>query len=163
MRASGRECTRAGEVRGSTEGELLSLKMTYKARRLKPRHSIHIIKVWQNVLSAVSSRKRRNTNYWLNLKNPAICCSIQDLGNPYYSPYQLQVNAQENNNLLRFDLWVGKIPWSGKWHPTPVLFPGKFHGQRSLTGCSPWGRKESDATERLSADTPFAHHYIKVQ
>ena len=35
-----------------------------------------------------------------------------------------------------------------QWHPTPVLFPGKSHGQRSLVGCSPWGREESDATER---------------
>ena len=33
--------------------------------------------------------------------------------------------------------------------PTPVLLPGKFHGQRSLVGSSPWGRKESDTTERL--------------
>ena len=29
----------------------------------------------------------------------------------------------------------------------PVFFPGKFHGQRSLAGYSPWGRKESDETE----------------
>ena len=36
-----------------------------------------------------------------------------------------------------------------KWHPTPALLPGKSHGQRSLVGCSPWGRKESDTTERL--------------
>ena len=36
-----------------------------------------------------------------------------------------------------------------QWHPTPVLLPGKSHGQRSLVGCSPWGRYESDATERL--------------
>ena len=36
-----------------------------------------------------------------------------------------------------------------QWHPTPVLLPGKFHGQRSLVGCSPWGREESDRTERL--------------
>ena len=36
-----------------------------------------------------------------------------------------------------------------RWHPTPVLLPGKSHGQRSLVGCSPWGRKESDTTERL--------------
>ena len=27
--------------------------------------------------------------------------------------------------------------------------PGKSHGRRSLVGCSPWGRKESDMTERL--------------
>ena len=35
------------------------------------------------------------------------------------------------------------------WHPTPVLLPGKSHGQRSLVGCSSWGREESDMTERL--------------
>ena len=36
-----------------------------------------------------------------------------------------------------------------KWHPTPVLLPGKSHERRSLVGCSPWGRKESDMTEQL--------------
>ena len=36
-----------------------------------------------------------------------------------------------------------------QWHPTPVLLPGKSHGRRSLVGCSPRGRKESDTTERL--------------
>ena len=37
----------------------------------------------------------------------------------------------------------------GKWHPTPVLLLGKSHGWKSLVGCSPWGRKESDTTEQL--------------
>ena len=36
-----------------------------------------------------------------------------------------------------------------QWHPTPVLLPGKSHGRRSLLGCGPWGRWESDTTERL--------------
>ena len=36
-----------------------------------------------------------------------------------------------------------------QWHPTLVLLPGKSHGRRSLVGCSPWGREESDTTERL--------------
>ena len=36
-----------------------------------------------------------------------------------------------------------------RWHPTPVLLPGKSHGQRSLVGCSPQDHKESDTTERL--------------
>ena len=49
-----------------------------------------------------------------------------------------------------FDRWVGKIPGSRKWHPTPVFLPGKFHGQRSLAGYSPWGRKELDATEHTA-------------
>ena len=48
-----------------------------------------------------------------------------------------------------FKSWVGKIPWRRKWQSTPILLPGKSHGQRSLVGYSPWGRKELDVTERL--------------
>ena len=47
----------------------------------------------------------------------------------------------------RFDPWVGKIPWTREWLPTPIVLPRKFHGQRSLEGYSPRGRKESDTTE----------------
>ena len=36
---------------------------------------------------------------------------------------------------------VGKIPWRRKWQPTPVFLPGDSHGQRSLAGYCPWGRK----------------------
>ena len=39
--------------------------------------------------------------------------------------------------------------WRRQWQPTPVPLPGKSHGRRSLVGCSPWGREESDTTERL--------------
>ena len=39
------------------------------------------------------------------------------------------------------DPWVGKIPWRRKWQPTPLFLPGKSHGQRSLEGYSPRGRK----------------------
>ena len=49
-----------------------------------------------------------------------------------------------------FDPWVWKIFWSRNWQPTPVFLPGKFHGQRSLVGCRPWGCKESDTTEQLN-------------
>ena len=47
--------------------------------------------------------------------------------------------------------WRGFLhpPFPMKWQPTPVLLPGKSHGQRSLVGCSPWGHKESDTTEQL--------------
>ena len=44
-----------------------------------------------------------------------------------------------------FDPWVGKIPWRRERLPTPVFWPGEFHGLYSS-----WGRKESDITERLS-------------
>ena len=36
------------------------------------------------------------------------------------------------------------------WQPTPVLLPGESHGQRSLAGCSPQGRKQLDTTEWLT-------------
>ena len=42
---------------------------------------------------------------------------------------------------------LGRLPGRGKWQPTPVFLPGKFHGQRCLVGCSPWGHKDSDTTE----------------
>ena len=51
---------------------------------------------------------------------------------------------------LGFDSWVGKIPWRRQWQPTPVFLLGETHGQRSLAGHSPWGRKESDTTDRLT-------------
>ena len=53
----------------------------------------------------------------------------------------------------RFDLWVGKMPWWRKWKPTPVFLPGESHGQGSLVGYGPWGRTESDTTERLNTNT----------
>ena len=36
-----------------------------------------------------------------------------------------------------------------QWQPTPALLPGKSHGRRSLVGCIPGGREESDTTEQL--------------
>ena len=36
-----------------------------------------------------------------------------------------------------------------QWHTTPILLPGKSHGQKSLVGCSPWGCEELDMTELL--------------
>ena len=43
--------------------------------------------------------------------------------------------------------------WRRKWQPTPVFLPGESHGQRSLVGCSPWGRTESDTTEAIWQQT----------
>ena len=41
----------------------------------------------------------------------------------------------------RFKPWVRKIPWRRKWQPAPVFLPGKFQGQSSLVGYSPWDCK----------------------
>ena len=48
-----------------------------------------------------------------------------------------------------FDPWIGNIPWSMKWQPTPVFLPGESHGQSNLAGYSPWGHKESDTTKHI--------------
>ena len=51
---------------------------------------------------------------------------------------------------IGIDPWVGKIPWRRQWQLTPVSLPGKSHGQRSLAGYRPWGRKEQNTTEQLN-------------
>ena len=43
---------------------------------------------------------------------------------------------------------LGRSPGGGHSNPTPVLLPGESHGQRSLGGCSPQGRKELGMTAR---------------
>ena len=50
----------------------------------------------------------------------------------------------------RFNPRVGKIPWRRKWQPTPEFLLGEFHGQKRLTGYSPWGHKEYHVTEQLT-------------
>ena len=53
-----------------------------------------------------------------------------------------------NSGCLHFELLLICKELLTK-HPTPVLLPGKSHGWRSLEGCNPWGRQESDTTESL--------------
>ena len=60
--------------------------------------------------------------------------------------------AQTVRNLPAWrETWVGSLgredPLEKERHPIPVFLPGESHGQRSLAGYSPWGRKELDMTE----------------
>ena len=52
------------------------------------------------------------------------------------------------------------LGWRRKRQPTPVFMPGKSHGPRSLVGYNPWGRKESDTTERLLCVSSFSIRVI---
>ena len=58
-----------------------------------------------------------------------------------------------------WETWVrslgGEDPLEEEMAPTPVFLPGESHGQRSLVGYSPRGRKESDTTERLNHHHPY--------
>ena len=56
-------------------------------------------------------------------------------------------NAGRRHKRHGFNPWVGTLPWRRAWQPTPVFWPGEFHGQRSLEGYSPWGHKVSETTQ----------------
>ena len=68
----------------------------------------------------------------------------------------LQCRRPEFNPRIR------KIPWRGEWLATPVFLPGEFHGQRSLAAYSPWNRKKSGTTERLTLFNFFFNIYLLI-
>ena len=76
-----------------------------------------------------------------------------DLGLPRWCSGKESAYQWGRYRRCRFNPWVGKIPWRRKWQPTPVVLPGKLHGQRSLEGYNPWGCKELGMTEWLNTDT----------
>ena len=56
------------------------------------------------------------------------CCEAEEI-----ETHSFEMLARRIKNLPAVqDTWVGKIPWRGEWHPTPVSFPGESQGQRSL-------------------------------
>ena len=69
-------------------------------------------------------------------------------------PKSIWFSSNIFNDLMRYSTQVQslgqKLFWRREWQPTPVFLPGKFHGQRSLVGYSPWSHKRSDTTERLT-------------
>ena len=89
-----------------------------------------------------------------NLENSAVATGLEK---SVFIPIPKKGNAKECSNYHTIALisHASKVMLKilqarlQQWHPIPVLLPGKSHGQRSLAGCSPWGRKESDVTERL--------------
>ena len=67
---------------------------------------------------------------------------VQFLGQEYQAiRASLVVQPIKNPPAMR-ETWVGKIPWRRDRLPTPVFWPGEFHGL-----FCPWGCKESDMTE----------------
>ena len=73
------------------------------------------------------------------------------------------LNGKESSCQCRrhgFHPWVGKIPWRRAWQPISVFLPGESHGQRSLAGYSPWGRKKSDTTEHIITEIGFSKYLM---
>ena len=59
------------------------------------------------------------------------------------------MTSLRGSSQLRDQTQVSCSAWRRQWQRTPVLLPGKSHGQKSLVGCSPWGPEESDTTKWL--------------
>ena len=99
---------------------------------------------WTAAYQASLSMGFSRQEYWSGLPFP----SPGDLPNPGIEPRSptLQADALTSEPPGKLS---SQISWRRKWQPTPVLLPGKSHGQRSLIGYNPWGREESDRTERL--------------
>ena len=91
-------------------------------------------------------------NFWpLNMNEISQNCHPEMMPQP--SPHPHSTVIDEEFPGMKEARWTEKQNWPQiaevLWHPTPVLLPGKSHGQRSLVGCSPWGHWESDTTEWL--------------
>ena len=95
---------------------------------------------------------------------------IQPLFSKYYSIHEVAQQVknlpamQEIQEMRVWSSWVGKIPWRGKWQPTPVVLPQKFYGQRYLAGYKSKGSQRVDTAEQLStqhikAESAYFSHW----
>ena len=78
-------------------------------------------------------------------------------GLPRWSNGKESICTCRRHRRCGFDPWVEKIPWNRKWQPIPVFLPGRFHGQRSLVGYTPWACKELDMTEHAHTHAFHLH------
>ena len=79
------------------------------------------------------------------MRSYSICLSSSSLFHLVLYPTGSSMLSQRAE--FSFLCWAIFHSWSRKWQPTSVFLPGKFRGQRSLVGYSPWDHKESDMTE----------------
>ena len=85
------------------------------------------------------------------LFNKATRCKFSDFNSPKQTLEVKTLTTRTFKSQKPWHYWYNLYQYFRRrqWHPTPVLFPGKSHGWRSLEGCSPWGCWGSDTTERL--------------
>ena len=76
----------------------------------------------------------------------------EGIGYPPQNSWASLVAQLVKNLRPGFGPWVGKIPWRRERLPTPVFWPGEFHGLYS-----PWSCKELDMTKRLAVSFSFQY------
>ena len=82
-------------------------------------------------LNIYSDTLLKNFNYFVNIFQVKSCTV------PILFLFRKKLRFIQLNKLLI--TYHNELTFSSQWQPTPVLLPGKSHGQRSLVGCSPWG------------------------
>ena len=67
------------------------------------------------------------------------CLTKWKQGLPWWLSSKEPTTNEGDTRDVGFSLWVGKIPWSRKWQPTPAFLLGESHGQRSLQAIQSMG------------------------
>ena len=118
---------------------------------------------WENEVNSVSRRRSKLYHWW----DPIVNRVVWRLGRSEY----LLNSVPWNINTVRYflkkkpgakkiweELHIMLITWRRKWQATPVFLPGESHGQRSLAGYSPWGRKSQTWLRDITTTT----YYVSV-
>ena len=79
------------------------------------------------------------------------------IGYPYQYSWASLVAQLVKNLPAMWETWVQSLGWEDPWRrkklPTPVFWPGEFHG------LSPWGCKESDMTELIQQHNTLKNEF----
>ena len=121
----------------SLEGMMLKLKLQYFGHLMQRVDSLEKTLNWEG-LGAGGEVDDRGWDGWMASRTRWTQVWVNS-GSWWWTgrPGVLQFMRLQR---VRHD-WMTVLNWtdSTKWHPTPVLLPGKSHGWRSLVGCGPWG------------------------
>ena len=112
---------------------------------------------WTGAYQALLFMGFLSQEYWSGLP----CCSPENLPDPGIKPMSLMSPAVGGRFFITSTNWEAYLTdlvslinqparekmQRRRWHPTPVLLPGKSQGWGSLVSCCLWGRTESDTTE----------------
>ena len=100
------------------------------------------VRGWKNIFHAHRKQKKAGVAILISDK---IDLKIKKITRDKEGHYIKIKGSIQEEDITIVNIYA--VNWRRQWHPTPVLLPGKSHGWRSLVGCRPWGRKESEMTE----------------